>query len=370
MSAALPWIVVGNPENRRVTAFAEALRAAGQALRGVVSWRQVLADPGALLAWPDEPTLLRIESAGEDDEVHHALLVRGGGDPATRIAFGQLVAPRAVHQGFLSVLEDLREVLSARPSWVPLAGIDPIARVFDKSRFHAHAIRLGVRVSPCLPGVDSYDALVAAIEAREGELSGGRVFVKLRWGSSAVGIGVYRHRPAPSLITTVLVTPDGWFNTMRLARLSDVGRIRSLVDGLCAEGVHVEAEVPKATLGDATFDLRVVAIAGEPAFTVVRCNRHPITNLHLGGWRGDLDEVRARCPEAVWEAAMDDVRTVARDHGGLHLGCDVLIDRPWAGHRVIEANAFGDLLPGLVDAAGRSVYAAEIDAVPRWTGSR
>jgi hypothetical protein len=363
VSAAPGWLIVGNPENRRVTAFVDALREAGQPLRGVVGWRELLDDPEALLAHPDEPTVLRLESAGEDDVVQHALLVRGGGDPATTIAFGQLVAPRAVHQGFLSVLEDVRAALAERPSWVPVAGIDAIARVFDKSAFHEHASALGVRVAPGLPAIDGYDALVRAIEGRGVQ---GRVFVKLRWGSSAVGIGLYRHAPAPRLITTVQVTPDGWFNTMRLARLTDIGRIRALIDGLCAEGVHVELEVPKAVLADATFDLRVVAIAGEPAFTVVRCNRHPITNLHLGGWRGRVEEVRARCPEAVWEGAMADVRAVARAHGGLHLGCDVLLERGWGGHAVIEANAFGDLLPGLVDGEGRSVYQAEIAASERW----
>ncbi|MEZ4234957.1 MAG: STM4014 family protein [Myxococcota bacterium] len=359
----LPWLIVGNPENRRVTGFVEALQAAGRPLRGVVAWRDVLADPGALRRYPDEPLWLRLESAGEDDALTHGLLVRGGGDPATTIAFGQLVAPRAIHEGFLSVLGDVGAVLAERPQWRPLAPLPSIVRAFDKVAFLAHATALGVRTAPVLPDIGSYDALAAAMEA--GGVTG-RVFVKLRYGSSAVGIAVYQHLPRPRAITTVLQTADGWFNTLRLARLADVGRIRTLIDGLCAEGVHVEREVPKAVLpGDrpAEFDLRVVAIGGEPAFTVVRCNRHPITNLHLGGWRGDLDEVRARCPDDVWAAAMADVRTVARDHGGLHLGCDVLLERGSTGHRVLEANAFGDLLPRLVDAQGRSVYAAEIAAV-------
>jgi len=45
-------------------------------------------------------------------------------------------------------------------------------------------------------------------------------------------------------------------------------------------------------------------IDGVPAFTVVRTSPHPITNLHLGGQRGDLDDLRARIAPADWERAM------------------------------------------------------------------
>ena len=46
----------------------------------------------------------------------------------------------------------------------------------------------------------------------------------------------------------------------------------------------------------------------------------------------------------------------------LLLGIDLLFERGFAGHRVVEANAFGDLLPGL-SRGGLDTYGWEIQAV-------
>lgn len=195
------------------------------------------------------------------------------------------------------------------------------------------------------------------------------VFLKQRTGSSACGIAVYRESPRPRMITTMAASGARWFNSRRLQHIEHPDELRRRVRQLADWGVHIEAEIPKARQGEAFFDLRVVAIAGEPAFAVVRCSPHVITNLHLGGVRGDLEAVRRACPVEVWERAMEDCRRVARGYGGLHLGLDVLIERELGGHRIIEANAFGDLLPNLRDAAGRTVYEAEIAAAAGWASS-
>lgn len=356
-----PWIVVGNPENRRITGFLTALAEAGEVLAAVVPWRTVVADPDALLALPPGAAWLRLDSTGEDADVQRALYLLGGGDPAVHHAFGQLHAVSTHQRGFERVLDGVERVLALRPAWTPLAPIPRVRLVFDKARYHAHLRGLGVRVAPALD-VHGYDALVAALAAWPGR----RAFVKVRYGSSAVGIGVFSAAPAPRMLTTVEVTDHGWFNTLRPHRLTDVGRIRAIVDGLCEDGAHVELEVPKAGIDGTNFDLRVLMVANEPAFVVARCSRIPITNLHLGGWRGDVARVRAACPDEVWEAAMDDCRRVARDYGGLHVGLDVLLERGFTGHALIEANAFGDLLPNLTDAQGRSVYAREIASIDDW----
>ena len=91
------------------------------------------------------------------------------------------------------------------------------------------------------------------------------------------------------------------------------------------------------------FDTRVLVVAGEPAFTVVRTSSHPITNLHLGGTRGDPAIVAD-----VAGPAHESCRRIARLYAGtLHIGVDVLYEPGLRAHRVLEANAFGDLLPGL-----------------------
>jgi hypothetical protein len=42
---------------------------------------------------------------------------------------------------------------------------------------------------------------------------------------------------------------------------------------------------------------------------------------------------------------------------------DLMIGSDWRRHAVAEVNAFGDLLPGVHDAAGRDSYAAQLHAM-------
>ena len=118
----------------------------------------------------------------------------------------------------------------------------------------------------------------------------------------------------------------------------------------------------KALLDGRHSDCRVLVVKGEPAFTVVRTSLHPITNLHLGGQRGDPEALRALCPPAVFEEAMESCRRLGAHYGALHLGVDLLYERGFRGHRVVEANAFGDLLPNLTR-DGLGTYGWEIRAL-------
>ena len=138
-------------------------------------------------------------------------------------------------------------------------------------------------------------------------------------------------------------------------------RVEEIVAFLLREGSQVEEEVPKARLDGAFFDCRVLVVAGAPAFLVVRQNRHPITNLHLLGWRGDRQAFERLVPPQVRAVALESCTRAFAAHGCLHVGVDVLFEENLAGHRVIEANAFGDLLPNL-SRDGLSVYEWEIRA--------
>jgi glutathione synthase/RimK-type ligase-like ATP-grasp enzyme len=128
---------------------------------------------------------------------------------------------------------------------------------------------------------------------------------------------------------------------------------------LLAEGSQIERAVPKAGLGEGFFDLRVLTIDGEPAFIVVRSAPHPITNLHLGGQRGDLEALQQRVPKASWDAAMASCVRVQQASGAFHVGIDLMFEPNLRAHRVIEGNAFGDLLPNLVK-DGLDVYGWQI----------
>src|SRR5690606_19027980 len=116
MSERPRFVVLGNPDNRRVTGFVDAARSRGCPEPIVVAWRELARDPEALLrAAPNERLALRLESAGEDAVLERAMLTLGLDaaraegvstlDPESPIAHGQFVAPRQLHLGFLALLD-------------------------------------------------------------------------------------------------------------------------------------------------------------------------------------------------------------------------------------------------------------------------
>lgn len=380
--SALPFILIANPGNRRATAFVDALARGGWPAPIVLSHRELVADPSALAALPDEPCWLRIDSCGEDPDVERALLelgaeALGDDDPCERISaaelarspvqHGQIVAPRQYHAGFLRYLERLEQVIAARANWRVLNPIDDIRVLFDKRETSRRYAALGVPVPEPLPDMAAITTgaqLRAAMVAQRWPA----VFVKLSCASSASCLALVRHvptRPPGSqnqLLTTIASTPEGRFNSLRLQVLDDVEDIDALLEWLLAQGVQIERAVPKARVGSRSFDLRVLVVAGEPAFGVVRQSRHPITNLHLGGSRGDLEALRSRVAPEAWGHAMASCARVFAAHRCLHVGVDLMFEPDLQRHRVIEANAFGDLLPGLTR-EGLSVYEWQLRAL-------
>src|SRR5689334_21641541 len=147
--------------------------------------------------------------------------------------------------------------------------------------------------------------------------------------------------------------------------------IGCIVDFLAVDGLHVERWFPKADLEGSVADLRMVVIAGRHSHIVVRTSRGPITNLHLGGVRGSLDDVRQLAGPSYAVALETCERVAACFPGSLHVGVDLMFSSDWTRHAVAEVNAFGDLLPGLL-VDGRDTYSTQIAAVlakqvPSWT---
>jgi hypothetical protein len=380
MRAALPFLLIGNPENRRVTMFQEALAARGQPHARLLSHRELCARPELLAEVPDRPLLLRIDSAGEDFEVERALLGLGfeaacaagvsSIEPRAiaelRPERGRILAPRQAHLGFLAHLAAIERVLAEKREWRVLNQPRAIAELFDKRATSRRYAAAGIPVPPALEAelsVDSPPRLRAAMKER----GWGALFVKLSCSSSASCLGVYHLRPRHGefLMTTIEQAESGWYNSLRVRRVGEHRRIDELLRFLLREGSQLELAIPKARLDGAFFDTRVLAVDGEPAFTVVRQSRHPITNLHLGGFRGRPEALAAALPPELARAAQESCRRVAALHAGsFHVGIDLLYEAGWRGHRVVEANAFGDLLPNL-SRDGLSVYEWQIEAALR-----
>jgi glutathione synthase/RimK-type ligase-like ATP-grasp enzyme len=338
--------VVGNPDNRRVRLFEAAVRAAGAPAPMVLSWHDLLTGTVA----PPCDGLVRVDSPGEDAEVDR--LLRGAPVPCEP---GEIVGLAAAYRGLCSALDRLAAggaLLLNRPG--------DVAVMCDKRRCHALLARAGVPVPPALGPVGDYAALRDAMR----EAGWARVFVKPAHGSSASGVVAFAlNGSRVSAITSVELAGPKLYNSLKVRRYDIESEVTTIVDRLAPDGLHVERWLPKAGLGDRVVDVRVVVIAGRPAHAVVRASRGPMTNLHLGNARGNLEELRSAAGPAVWAEAMQTCERVAGCFPGtLHVGVDLMFLAGWRRHAVAEVNAFGDLLPGVLH-EGRDTYAAQLHAL-------
>ncbi|MBL1067871.1 STM4014 family protein [Streptomyces sp. 7-21] len=349
------YAVVGNPENRRVTLFTRAVRRAGLPAPRVVPWTDVLRDDGAGFGSGET---VRIDSPGENAEVDRIL--RGVDDP-TRVEGG----PRW-YARFTAAVRTLR-------GGVRLDDPGDLDVLFDKRRCHGVLAAAGVPVpeSPTSGGgtaVRGWEDVRSLMEAHGMP----RVFLKPAHGSSASGVvAVETAGRGRVRATTSVETAAGGalHNSLRVRRVTGEREVAALVDALAPERLHVERWWPKASLGDGrAADLRVVVVAGRATHAVVRTSRSPMTNLHLGGQRGDLAAAVAAAGEN-WAAALETAeRAAACFPGTLCVGVDLLPAVGWQRFAVAEVNAFGDLLPGLTGlpgsgAEGLDTYAAQVAAV-------
>ncbi len=325
----------------------------------MVPWIDLVRSAAALEKISTEPRLVRIDSYGENFDVERELLRRGGFPDALKLEErkGQVIAPALAHRGFQTVLTELETLFSARPKWKLLNFTSEIDELFDKRRTSRRFHAAGIPVPEFLEDVpDSPEALLDAVRARGWK----QIFVKPAMGSSASGVLLVTVSAKSAAIRTSLEwDAPRWFNNLRLSHYRTKAEVNRALAFVLTQGAQVELAIPKATLADAFFDCRVLCIAGEPRFVVVRQNQHEITNLHLGGWRGDLAALKAAMPPGAWDSAMESCRKVARLYRSLQVGIDLMFEPDLARHRVIEANAFGDLLPNLT-LDGLSVYGWEI----------
>lgn len=112
----------------------------------------------------------------------------------------------------------------------------------------------------------------------------------LKSGSVLVSVG-----PRTAEIRTSLEwEAPRFFNNLNLSHYRKAEDVHRALAFVLEQGAQVERAIPKAKLEDAFFDCRVLCIGGEPRFVVVRQNKHAITNLHLGGWRGDVEGLKTR----------------------------------------------------------------------------
>lgn len=374
------FVLIGNPDSNRVAFFQEALARLDLPPACLISWADLLAGRTCLTNVVTRGSIVRIESPGRDFAVERALLERGAdlpdeeGDGFDRLsrqtcaalAFdkGQILYSRQWYLGFRSALTLISDQLIDCPSHTVMNAPEDIAVMFDKPRCHQRLAQNGLTVPPTLGPVHSYNELSAQME-RTGCR---RVFVKLAHGSSASGVVAYQTdgRRHQAVTTVEMATVEGklrLYNSRRLTTYRDPAEIARLIEALCRHRVHVERWLPKAGLGDSAFDLRVIVIAGQARHAIARLSRSPITNLHLLNRRAEAAAVRARMGEDAWIGAMAACeRAMACFPNSHYAGIDLLIGPDFRRHAILEVNAFGDLLPRLLN-AGDDTYTAELKAL-------
>ncbi|MCS6865543.1 MAG: STM4014 family protein [Gemmataceae bacterium] len=366
-------VMIANPGTKRCEFFRHQAAAwKGELTLEVVPWAEVIARDGCLddLAPFDAPAIVRLESPGKDDTVTRLLLEAGVRDNPTEPAWdwraqtlpkGLLLRPGLLYRGFRRVLRGLRQAFEARPHLRPTACPLAIAAMFDKTVTAWKLKRRGVPVPPMLPPAP--DSTIFLLELKE-LADWPRVYVKLNTGSSATGM-VVLHIPAddtPIWGLTTLQQMDGQFYNTRRVRTIRNADLQVALQFLWDEGVIIQRGIPMAQINGRNFDVRVVCVYGQPVATIFRLSHLPITNLHLGGRRGDYRSCRATIPTRAWLDALDHASEAAQSFDAAIAGVDLVFECGYHHHYILEVNAFGDFFPGWLDPSGRSIPQIELDA--------
>ncbi len=239
--------------------------------------------------------------------------------------------------------------------------------LFDKRLCHERCEEQGIPVPPALGTAACFDELIARMEQADEE----RVFIKLANGSSASGVVAFlkNRRQSLAMTSAEIVREAGslrLYNSLKVRSYTRPRDQADLIDALCREQVHIERWLPKAVLDRyGNFDLRIVVIGRKARHWVVRQSRGPLTNLHLGNRRGNREEFLNRIGPESWNKLQQTCeQSMQAFPGSLYAGVDLLVLPDYRDHRVLELNAFGDLLPGVLS-QGADTYTAEIEAAVR-----
>lgn len=353
-------LIIGNPENRRVTLFQEALQILGQTPARVISWLDILKNKIDLHSLPQSASV-RIESPGENFPVEQLILEMGGLESAKNLIEdkGRIYFPGIWYKGFQTLLNS---ITTAADNAIWFNHPQDILTMFDKP------LTKKINVAHCLaslPEFDSYDNFLAYVESQ----ACSRFFIKLNYSSSASGVLAFEYNRKPGKAqaqTTIELVRHGsdcyFYNSLKLKKYSDHKDLTDILNFLFQQGAYVEQWITKAQHDEDVFDLRILAINGKRQHCIARVSKTPITNLHLGNQRCAIDDLDISSNQ--WQQIDQLVADVMQNFpNSLYSGLDILLPRDESKPPILlEANAFGDLLPGLLH-RGHNTYQAELLAL-------
>lgn len=347
------WLLIGPRGSRRVRGLQQALRERGLPAAQTLDYETVLDEPArAAEAIARRPrALVKIESPGEAPRLHAGLIENGWralGAPGPRphpLEHGELAHQHYWYAGFRALLESLPQ----RAHY--LNAPDDIAGMSDKLACQTRLQAAGIAIPPLYGPIDSHADLRERLRAHGCT----QAFVKSRYGSSGAGVLAYRcDRRGREVVYGSAELGDSRdrvtggarvFNSLRPRRYTQTGDIARLIDAVAAQGAYVERWIakPRAADGDGHYDIRAIALDARARQRVARVARGPLTNLHLGNRRGDLSRWLDDAAMGLLETTCE--RAAAVFARSRMIGFDLILRdrRAW----VLEANAFGDLLPNL-----------------------
>jgi glutathione synthase/RimK-type ligase-like ATP-grasp enzyme len=372
------FVIIGNPENRRIGMFQSALARLNLPAASIVSYEDLLAGRANLSDYVKSGAIVRIESPGENFAVEKALLMVGAQaaedeksagisrQQANELSFdkGRILYPRQWYLGFCQTLKMIENQLADCPEHQLMNCPADIGLMFDKLRCQELLANNGIPVPKNFGSISSFDELIDRIEQTKCR----RVFIKLAHGSSASGVVAYRTngRDHQAITSVEMMRKDGQlrlYNSLKIRCYRNLSDIAELIDELARHRAHAEQWLPKANLDGRVFDLRVVVIAGKAGHEVIRLSRSPLTNLHLANARGDIAATRARLGEKIWQALIASCEQATRSFfRSLYAGIDIMITSDLRRHAILEMNAFGDLLPNILK-DGLDTYSTQILAM-------
>ncbi len=305
-------------------------------------------EQGETFALPNAE-ILRLESPGEDAVINGKLLELGGAFQA--LSRGEVRDQIAWMNGFSKLLNSIQ----AKHAFI--SPMD-IRTMFDKLEMYERLKSKGCPLPERLPSISSIKHLKEIGKPI-------RIFIKPRYGSSASGVlACSIKKNFVKCITSLEINGTRFFNSLKMRTY--VGKdAEKCINFVLSEGAVVEKWFPKATLKMGAFDLRIVCIDGKAAHKVVRVSRSPMTNLHLGNARGTLKQVEERLGTQAIERAIAAAESAAAAFPLAHyMGVDVALNPSGKTAIVLEVNAFGDLLPGILY-NGQSTYSEQISSFVR-----
>ncbi len=340
-------VIIGNPENRRTVFFCEAAAKLVNGTITVVPYIDLLNNTILPVITPG--SIVKIDSPGENTSVRKLLIERGLGAAANEPhEKGPVLHLQAWYKGYCGLLDKIRQLL---PDTVhPMNAVDDIKRMFNKPACQLYLHNRQVPVPRIFPAIHNYEELVQTMQQQRSM----RVFVKPAHASSASGVVAFRrngHKVQAVTSAALHRTPEGpkLYNSLQVRTYSQEQDIAALLDIILAENAQVEEWLPKATIHDRYFDIRVLAIAGKARHMVLRTSKQVITNLHLGNKRGNMQDFL----EIFGTGQLIKIQELAEQTAAcfphsLYMGIDILLSADNKHLFVLEVNAFGDLLPGLL----------------------